>query len=63
MDTVVNAVDVDPASTKKAAAKQSDGDIRMQDPRQEVSNPGIVATTERFAGIISELENKIADTP
>ncbi|OWY97697.1 hypothetical protein PHMEG_00031713, partial [Phytophthora megakarya] len=33
MDTLVNAVDVNPVSTEKATAKQSDGDIDMQDPK------------------------------
>ncbi|POM81689.1 Hypothetical protein PHPALM_307 [Phytophthora palmivora] len=58
MDSVVNAVDVD-AKDKRDRSQQSDGDETMEEKSVEVNNQGIVATTERFAGMMSELESKV----
>ncbi|POM59764.1 hypothetical protein PHPALM_31461 [Phytophthora palmivora] len=62
MDSVVNAVDVDAKDKSQDGPQQSDGDEAMEEKAVEVNNQGIVATTERFAGMMSELESKAADS-
>ncbi|POM64118.1 Hypothetical protein PHPALM_20396 [Phytophthora palmivora] len=59
MDSVVNAVDVDAKGKSQDGPQQSDGDEAMEEKAVEVNNQGIVATTERFAGMMSELESKM----
>ncbi|POM68887.1 Hypothetical protein PHPALM_14892 [Phytophthora palmivora] len=59
---IVNAVDVDAKDKSQDGPQQSDGDEAMEEKSVEVNNQGIVATTERFAGMMSELESKAADT-
>ncbi|POM72377.1 LOW QUALITY PROTEIN: Hypothetical protein PHPALM_10913, partial [Phytophthora palmivora] len=59
MDSVVKAVDVDAKDKSQDGSQQSDGDEAMEEKAVEVNNQGIVATTERFAGMMSELESKV----
>ncbi|KAE8987647.1 hypothetical protein PR003_g21659 [Phytophthora rubi] len=62
MESVVNAVNVDAPGKAQAADKQSDGDVDMEGNQGENSMQTIAATTERFAGMMNELEEKGADT-
>ncbi|POM60386.1 hypothetical protein PHPALM_30767 [Phytophthora palmivora] len=55
MDSVVNAGD----DKIQGGPEQSDGDEAKEEKAVEVNNQGIVATTERFAGMMSELESKV----
>ncbi|POM72747.1 Hypothetical protein PHPALM_10490, partial [Phytophthora palmivora] len=57
MDSVVNAVNVDAKDKSQDGPQQSDGDEAMEEKAVEVNNQGIVATTERFTGMTSELES------
>ncbi|KAE9267662.1 hypothetical protein PF001_g29984 [Phytophthora fragariae] len=62
MESVVNAVNADAPGKAQAADKQSDGDVDMEGNQGENSNQTIAATTERFADMMNELEEKGADT-
>ncbi|POM64446.1 Hypothetical protein PHPALM_20015 [Phytophthora palmivora] len=58
-DSVVNAVDVDAKDKSQDGPQQSDDKEVMEEKAAEVNNRGIVATTEHFAGMMSELESKV----
>ncbi|KAE8912299.1 hypothetical protein PF007_g25767 [Phytophthora fragariae] len=59
MESVVNAVNADAPGKAQAVDNRSDDDVDMEGHQGEDSKQTIAATTERFAGMMNELEKKV----